>query len=119
MGWSFLQLVASFPAPAQQMLTPKDPTYSKAGPQGDGGAVTSSNAGPLAAVFKTSGRATPDGQTGSAVETFSDASATFGVKPLKGYGDMLHDGPFRVYATALNCEEYTYAFGCCHERSLM
>ena len=40
------------------------------------------------------------------------ATPTRGVVPLKGYGDRKYTGPFRVYSTALNCEDYTYAFGC-------
>ena len=33
-------------------------------------------------------------------------------RPLKGYGELKHKGPFRTFDTKINCDAYTYASGC-------
>lgn len=33
-------------------------------------------------------------------------------RPLKAYGERKYRGPFRVFKGTLNCEAYTYAWGC-------
>lgn len=110
-----LHAVRALGLPAQHLMEPGEPVFSLAGPMGDRSPVFSSNAGPMQGILSTQARAvegSEDAHSQATLRRRAAATATRGVAPLKGYGDRKYAGPFRVYSTALNCEDYTYAFGC-------